>query len=149
MIKERKFSVLVEYVPISHSPNALGEMKRIEGHSGLGQKMAHLIAKLNSIEAANMAIRDGLIIAGRRCSARCMKKEPRQCLKCQELNPCHLTASCPTSNKCGTCGEGHHTSECTNKNEGKQYCANCMSDDHPSWSQMCPKFIDQCLRLEA
>ncbi|KAF8584201.1 hypothetical protein K439DRAFT_1294213, partial [Ramaria rubella] len=71
------------------------------------------------------------------------------CLNCQELNPHHLTASCPTYTKCRTCGEEHHTSECTNADLGRQCCVNCKTDDHASWSHMCLKFIDQCHCVEA
>ncbi|KAF8592205.1 hypothetical protein K439DRAFT_1643810 [Ramaria rubella] len=155
MIKDRAFSILIEYVPISHSPEALGEMQRIKGYSGPtegtlletkwikpverhseGQKSAHLIAKLSSIRAANTAIRDGLVIAGRKCNAQHMKWEPHHCLKCQELNPQHLAASCTGNKRCGSY-------------MGKLFCVNCTSNNHTSWSRLCPKFIEQCRQMEA
>ena len=39
-----------------------------------GQRTTHLITKLHSPEAANQALRDGLIIEGKRVWARKMKK---------------------------------------------------------------------------
>jgi hypothetical protein len=83
-IKDRALTVIVEYVPLSHSPEALTEMRKIERDSKLligsllvtrwikpihrrtaGQRSAHVIAKFATAEAANQSIRDGLIIAGK------------------------------------------------------------------------------------
>jgi hypothetical protein len=91
-IKDRALTVIVEYVPLSHSPEALAEMRKIERDSKLpigsllstrwikpiqrrtaGQRSAHIIAKFITTEAANQSIRDGLIIAGKRTWARRMK----------------------------------------------------------------------------
>jgi len=84
IIKDKAVSILVEYIPITHNPDALGESKKIERETGLptdsidstrwikpmsrrtvGQHTAHLITKLCSPEAANQALRDGLIIEGK------------------------------------------------------------------------------------
>jgi hypothetical protein len=104
-VKDRALTVIVEYVPLSHSPEALAEMRKIERDSKLpigsllatrwikpiqrrtaGQRSAHIIAKFTTTEAANKSIRDGLIIAGKQTWARRMKREPRRCLKCQKYN---------------------------------------------------------------
>jgi hypothetical protein len=84
IVKDRALSVIVEYVPIAHSTDALSECRKVERDSGLsehsllstrwiknparrtqGQRTAHIIARFSSNEAANIAIRDGLIIAGK------------------------------------------------------------------------------------
>ena len=84
VMKDKSVSILVEYVPITHNPDALGESKKIEREMGLpaksiestrwikpmtrrsvGQRTAHLITKLHSPEATNQALRDGLIIEGK------------------------------------------------------------------------------------
>ncbi|KAF8580747.1 hypothetical protein K439DRAFT_1308217, partial [Ramaria rubella] len=169
IVKERVYTPIVEYVPISHSPDALGEMKRIEGYTGLNedtlistrwikpverrsknQRTTHLIARFSDIESANIAIRDGMVIVGRRCGARRLKKEPRRCLKCQEIDSRHLAAKCPNPEHGGTCGNEHRTSECTNHGEeDKTFCVNCKTEEHSSWSRGCPKFIESCQKIES
>jgi len=85
IIKDKAVSILIEYIPITHNPDSLGESKKIERETGLltdsidsirwikptsrrtvGQRTAHLITKLRSPEAANQALRDSLIIEGKR-----------------------------------------------------------------------------------
>jgi len=84
VIKEKSVSIIGEYVPIAHNPDALGEYSKIKREMGLspksiastqwikpmmrrtvGQCTAHLIIRLQSPEAANQVIRDGLIIMGK------------------------------------------------------------------------------------
>ncbi|KAF8524001.1 hypothetical protein JB92DRAFT_1495370 [Gautieria morchelliformis] len=97
--------VIVEYMPLSHSPDTLAEMRKIERElnlpdgsllstcqikpihrRSLGQKSAHIITKFTTTKAANQSIRDGIIVAGKCTWARRMKREPHQCLKCQRYN---------------------------------------------------------------
>ncbi|KAF8482316.1 hypothetical protein JB92DRAFT_3268538, partial [Gautieria morchelliformis] len=130
-IKDRALSVIVEYVPLGHAPDALAEMRKIERDSklpvgsllstrwikpihrrALGQESAHIIAKFATTEAANQGIRDGQIIAGKRTWARRMKREPHRCLKCQRYNARHIAAECNGQDTCGTCGMEHRTAEC-------------------------------------
>jgi hypothetical protein len=94
-IKDRALTVIVEYIPLSHSPEALAEMRRIERDSKLpggsllvthwikpihrrtvGQRSPHTIAKFATTEAANRSIRDRLIIARKQTWSRRMKREP-------------------------------------------------------------------------
>jgi len=126
IIKEHTTSVLIEYVPVSHSPNTLMENSRIEQDSGLeedmllstrwikplqrhdaGQWTAHLIACFKTTEATNCTIRDGLIIAGKQTWARRLRREPRRCLRCQSLTTRHLAAECNQQTTCGTCSKDH------------------------------------------
>jgi hypothetical protein len=166
-IKDRALAVIVEYVPLSHSPDALAEMRKIERDSKLpagsllatrwikpihrrtaGQKSAHVIAKFANTEAANQSIRDGLIIAGKRTWARRMKREPRRCLKCQKYNARHVAARCDSQDTCGTCGGEHRTASCEENDPRKFKCANCNVDGHASWDRTCLTFRTACLAAE-
>jgi hypothetical protein len=166
-IKDRALTVIVEYVPLSHSPEALAEMRQIERHSKLpagsllatrwikpihrrsaGQRSAHIIAKFTTTEAANQSIRDGLIIAGKRTWARRMKREPRRCLKCQKYNARHIAAGCDNQDTCGTCGGGHRTAQCEESDPRKFKCMNCNADGHASWDRTCPVFKAACMAAE-
>src|SRR5882724_6299669 len=114
----------------------------------VGQRTAHLITKLCSPEAANQALRDGLIIEGKRVWAGHMKKEPRRCLKCQSMASNHLAAECDQNTICGTCGKEHRTAECSECDQKKYWCVNCNLHGHASWDRTCPKFLDRSKRLE-
>jgi len=63
-----------------------------------------IIAQFCSPETANHAIREGVVIVGKRAWARWLQKEPRRCLKCQSLTTNHLAASFI----CSTYGGVHH-----------------------------------------
>ena len=168
VVKEHTFSVLVEYVPIRHAPEAMGENRKIERDSQIplntlvstrwvkppqkrapGQPTAHLIAKFTSTEVVNLSIKNGLIIAGKRTWARRLRREPRRCLKCQDLNACHLVATCVKDDICGTCGQKHRTSECTETDPELFACADCSEYGNASWDRTCPKFLELCNQLEA
>jgi len=126
VMRDRATLVLVEFVPVTHSPDALAENRRIECNSGLkegvllstrwiklvqrcvlGQQAAHLIALFKTNEVANSMIKEGIVIAGKRVWARQMRKEPRRCLKCQSLTARHLAAECNQKGVCGTCSKDH------------------------------------------
>ena len=53
----------------------------MQGHMP-GQKAAHLITHFKTNKAVNIAIKEGIVIVGKRVWARKMWKEPRRCLKC-------------------------------------------------------------------
>jgi len=144
VVKERAISVIVKFVPIAHSPDALAENRRIEHDSGVGegallstrwikppqrcvegQKVAHLIVRFRNNEDTNLAIRDGLVIAGKRVWARRMRKEPWRCLKCQLVTERHLAADCNQQATCGTCGKDHLTLECLEVDRAAFWCINC------------------------
>jgi len=95
IVKEWATSVIVEYVPMSHSPGALAGNHHIECDSGLGkgvllttrwikplhrctpgQQCAHLITQFQTPEAANIAIREGIVIVGKRTWDRHMPESP-------------------------------------------------------------------------
>src|SRR5882672_12307634 len=110
--------------------------------------MAHLMDHFKTLESANQAIRDGLIIAGKRVWGRRMKKEPKRCLKCQILNTSHFAAGCRGQETCGMCGEEHCTAECMEDNQERYSCANCKVMGHASWDHTCPKFMQVARKVE-
>jgi len=160
IIKEHTTSVLIEYVPVSHTPNALTENRRIERDSGLnedmllstrwikppqrhdaGQKTAHLIAHFKTTEATNHAIRDRLIIAGKQTWAKWLRREPMRCLRCQLLTARHLAAECNQQTTCGTCSKEHRTAQCTKTDSDNFRCMNCNLPGHPFQDRLCPTFL--------
>jgi hypothetical protein len=167
VVKDQAASIIIENIPTSFSPEALGKFAKIERDSELptnsilsvrwikplhrrtaDQRTVHAIARLNSPEAANRAIREGVIIAGRRSWARKTKKEPRRCLKCQILDANHFAADCQNQEVCGTCGQEHRTTACTEKDQTKFRCINCNESGHASWDQLCPRFVEKSCKLE-
>ena len=102
IVRDKAIPVIVEYVPISHNTDTLAENSKIKHDSGIGegallsmrwikpaqkratgQWMVHLVAWFSSVDSANHAIRDGLVIAGKHVWARQMHRKPRRCLKCE------------------------------------------------------------------
>ena len=130
-VKDREYSVLMEFVPTKHQVDSEIERQQIEHRANIEkgeilttrwvkpeerrsehQRVAHLIVKVKSVRAANQLLREGAIIAGARVFARKMKREPRRCLKCQRLSS-HLAATCTSvDNTCATCGAAHRTHTC-------------------------------------
>jgi hypothetical protein len=114
-------------------------------HRLVNQWLAHLIVCGSSTNAANKAIRDGMIFSGKRVWARRLKKEPHRCLKCQKIDTKHMAAACQSIKEvCGTCGKEHKTMDCMEDDHTKYHCANCQKMGHNSWDRMCPKFIAAC-----
>ncbi|KAH9950180.1 hypothetical protein B0H21DRAFT_656965, partial [Amylocystis lapponica] len=162
LVKERTFPTVVEYVPISFDPSSDLALRVAEGRSGLDpdsivranwikpvnrrsttQSFAHAIIRFNSPKAANSAIRDGLVIAGRRVWGRKLLQEPLRCLKCQKLGVAHLASECKQiHDTCGTCGSvSHTTSTCDVTDRAKHWCANCRTGGHAAWDRACPAFL--------
>src|SRR5882724_4361192 len=126
VVRDRATSVIVKFIPVVHSPDTLSENRRIKCDSRLddgsltstrwikplqrlmlGQKAAHLIAHFKTNTAADEAIKEGMVIVGKRVWARWMQKELRICLKCQLLTAKHLAAECNQQAPCNTCGKAH------------------------------------------
>jgi len=167
IVKERAISIIVEFILIAHSPDALAENRRIKHNSGVGegallstrwikppqrhvegQKVAHLIVRFRTNEDTNLAIRDGLVIASKRVWARRMQKEPRRCLKCQSVTARHLAADCNQQATCGTCGKDHCTLKCLEVDRAAFWCINCKEKGHALWDRLCPAFLAASKRLE-
>jgi len=58
----------------------------------VGQCTTHLIARLQTTEASNHIIQEGIIIMGKRDWVRCLFRDPRRCLKFQVLGTNHMAA---------------------------------------------------------
>ena len=107
IIKQQVHSIIAEYVLVSFSPDDRMQLASIETVNRLepggilnaqwikpiycrkqGQRTAHAILGYVQPEEANSAIRNGVIIAGKRVWAWKLLQEPRRCLKCQQIGVC-------------------------------------------------------------
>ena len=159
-IVKRSYSLLVPRIPLSFDPANEEHLREVEECNGLptntitkarwikpinrrvpGQRAAHAIFSLGDITLANECIRDGLKVCGLHIHPSRLKNEPMQCMKCRRWG--HFAHSCTASiDTCGTCGEEHRTSECSNKE--KTFCVSCRSNTHASWDRDCPEFRRRC-----
>jgi hypothetical protein len=163
-IRQRQHVILVPKVPITLDPNAdvhireIEEVNRLIEHSiskirwikperrrNPEQRLAHAIFSLNSAEAANICIRDGILVHGVKTYPTRLKQEPTQCLKCRKWG--HFANQCTaTKDTCGTCGGDHWTNACREKT--KRYCAPCDNNLHASWDRQCPIFLRRCAEYD-
>jgi hypothetical protein len=108
--------------------------------------VAHAIFLLHIPIIADILIRDGLYIFQEKFFPQKDKKEPIRCVRCQGWG--HIARDCHANHDtCGTCGNHHRTANCTNQNAS--HCANCNSNDHPSYSRNCPDFTRRCELIDA
>ena len=155
-IKERTYPIVVPRVPITFEPANQDHLRKVEGVNNLApntickarwikpiyrrhpkQLVAHATFTLSSACEANRLIRDGMNICSNRTYPKRLKYEPKQCMKCRKWG--HFAAECHAKvDTCGTCGENHVTSECTESE--KRYCVACKATDHASWDRSCPEF---------
>jgi len=49
---------------------------------------------------------------------------------------------------CCTCGNEHRMAKCTETDHDRFWCANCNMSGHASWDHLCPRFIEECRRIE-
>ncbi|KAH9955353.1 hypothetical protein BC827DRAFT_1321218 [Russula dissimulans] len=153
----RKYNIVVPSVPITFDPMSRVQIEEIEEVNGLqdftiakakwikpigrrspGQTHAYAILRTTSAQAANLLIRDRLIIHGVKVKPIKQKQEPTQCMKCRWWG--HFARDCTSEvDICGTCGENHRTRSCTNK--GKTYCIACKDSMHASWDRDCPEAV--------
>lgn len=160
IVRDRTFNLIMEFVPISLNLEGLAEKEHIERDNGWkqgaieriswlkpvdrrkeGQRTAHLLLKIKDEDTANKALREGMVLAGKRVWGRRTLPEPKRCMKCQALDG-HYAAKCPSEKDiCGTCGEDHKTSTCENHgNADKLYCKNCETAGHAAWDRSCPVY---------
>ena len=101
-IRDRKYNVMLRWVPITLDPNSFKQYAEMEEVNTLsegsickmrwikpinrrraGQTRAHAILTLTTADTANRIIKDSLEICGVRVRAERVKQEPLQCLKCR------------------------------------------------------------------
>ena len=166
-LRERNYTVKLNFVPVTHDVNSEWERQRIEERSGLQndqlatttwikpanqrrehQEVAILIAQFKSPEAANKAIRDGMIIQGKRVRGNKMTGGPIRCFHCQRYG--HFAANCPQSQdstKCPVCTGPHRREECKETRKQDFKCPNCKKRGHAAWDQECETYREQLERL--
>ena len=169
VIKQRAYPTVVEYIPLSFKPDDRNQLESVEKENSLeaegilsarwikpayrrkkGQRTAHAIVGFSQPEGANSAIRNGIIIAGKRVWARKLLHEPRRCLKCQLLGVSHVAAECQQDHDtCGSCGQNHRTADCTVDNPTHYSCVNCKDTGHAAWDRHCPTFTKLSARYNA
>jgi len=95
VMRDRAITMIVEYVPVSHSPDMLAENRKIECDTRIEegallatrwiklsqchaprQWVVHLIARFCSPESANHSIREGIVIVGNKAWVRCLQRSP-------------------------------------------------------------------------
>ena len=69
--------------------------------------------------------------------------EPTRCFTCHKFG--HITKVCPNIQYplCYNCGENKHLTERYEKCNRKSKCKNCNSEEHNSYSRICPEYIKQ------
>jgi hypothetical protein len=163
-IRQRQHLILVPKIPITLDPSAdvhireIEEVNRLKEHliskirwikperrRNPEQRLAHALFSLSSAEAANICIRDGLLVHGVKTYPTRLKQEPTQCLKCRKWG--HFANQCTaTKDTCGTCGGDHWTNAC--REATKRYCAPCGNNSHASWDRQCPVFLRRCAEYD-
>jgi hypothetical protein len=163
-IRARQYTILVPKIPLTLDPNSDAHIREIEENNRLkkfslskirwikpesrrrpDQRLAHAFFSLNSAEAANICIRDGILVHGVKTFPSKSKQEPTQCLKCRNWG--HFANQCmATKDTCGTCGGDHWTNACSEST--KRYCAPCSSVSHASWDRQCPIFLRRCAEFD-
>ncbi|THU94081.1 hypothetical protein K435DRAFT_611985, partial [Dendrothele bispora CBS 962.96] len=157
--KPNSYEVIVEFVPVQANLGDCFETMRIENDSGIdggdltrarwikdperrkpGQKVAHASVHFRTRQAANKAITDGLIIAGKPVSARKPDNFLGLCTKC--YRPGHIRATCTNEfDTCGRCAGYHRTPTC-NAGDGELCCSECNEAGHgAAQTDRCPTYI--------
>ncbi|TFK57978.1 hypothetical protein BDN72DRAFT_782662, partial [Pluteus cervinus] len=137
------YNVLIRYVPIvTDFDTELDEICEMNGlprgtivrmrwikpveKRNTTQKYAYAIATLNSIDATNSIISNGLWIRGKKAPAERETKDPTRCMKCQGFD--HWAKECKHAHDvCTNCAGKHRTRDCTAP--GVRKCANCKTDN--------------------
>lgn len=163
-MKERNYTLVVPFVPLTFSPDSDKDLREIEETSDLPtgtiikarwikppnrrektQLVGHVMITLSTPESANQALLKGLQIRNKKVQPQKNRKEPTRCLKCQRYG--HIAASCQSiQDVCGTCGHTHRTADCDRA--GETWCVSCGTDNHSSWDRECPSFEKCCEELD-
>jgi hypothetical protein len=161
------YMVVAEYVPVAYSPEGYKAHAKIEEDSGLrrgaiqearyikkiewraqGQRSAHVMMGLTDPEQANKAIRDGIVVEGKKVMVRRHRMDPKRCMKCQAIRVNHQAAECKSiHDTCRRCAGMHRTNDCTVDDIRKFKCANCKEQGHGAADHNCKIFREKTREL--
>jgi len=167
-IKSKLSYLLVEFTPTSFDANSQVAWSKVERKNRLpqgailhakfikpthlrtiGQRHVHAILGLASRESANLAIKKGIFIKGKKINIKKLNPKPRRCMRCQKFG--HFANTCPqSSDTCARCSGNNRTNACPVTEEAEFKCVNCPStiaSGHWSADQNCPSFIKEAKRI--
>ncbi|KAF8836919.1 hypothetical protein BDN67DRAFT_860219, partial [Paxillus ammoniavirescens] len=156
----KSFKAIVEFIPVTLStanPGAAREIKekvnlskncikeiqwiKPEKFRSTTQWVTHTIVSFTTPKDANISIRDGLTIEGRKVNASKQLPDVMRCYNCQLLKQDHVTRNCPTDHEvCGTCRKDHSTVDCTATDSKDFFCINCNIHRHQAWKRDCQSY---------
>ncbi|KAI1782095.1 hypothetical protein LXA43DRAFT_870354, partial [Ganoderma leucocontextum] len=122
-LKLRLFKVIAEFVPVALDPTDVKVWRDAEEELGLppnavvgarwikpierrrkDQKVAFLMIDFSDRDAGNVAMSQGLSLAGKRVTLHRCYNEPLRCARCHKYGVGHLARDCPQKGEiCGTC----------------------------------------------
>jgi len=164
MLKERAYSIVVEFIPAGCRETLEGSLAEIENENRLpkgtiarvrwmrnpkhwrrDQSAAHAVVVLYDRTKANKILRDGLLVAGMRRLTRKLEEDPKRCFKCQFVNPGHTAATCKSINDiCPNCAGCHAGGECR-ASRAQFTCVSCRKEkrphNHAAWDRYCPTML--------
>ena len=105
-----------------------------------GQEVAHVLISFRTPQAANQAIRNRLMVGGRRVHVWKRVPEPFRCAKCLRFR--QAAKECREMVKqCGTCGSTKHLmKDCKATNPATFMCKVCDRHGHATWAKDCPAY---------
>lgn len=156
-VKERVYTVRLKFVPIAHDTESEWEKGRIEENLNLEkgeivstlwvkaiekrrkvQEVGLLMIKLKSPQAANNAMRFGIIIQGKRVRGEKPFYGAPRCFICQGYG--HYAATCNKKEEgtvCVNCAGGHFHEQCPVTEKEEYNCINCKQMGHAAWDPYC------------
>ncbi|KIK96755.1 hypothetical protein PAXRUDRAFT_114006, partial [Paxillus rubicundulus Ve08.2h10] len=108
--------------------------------------VAHAIFQLNSLQAADTLLQEGLYICKDKLHPTKDKREPIRCTCCQKWG--HIARDCKANhNTCTICGLQHRTVNCDSL---KMYhCVGCDTHTHSRNDPYCLTYERKCEELNA
>lgn len=100
-----------------------------------------LTANFRTPQAVNKAMKNGIIIQGKRVTGDKPFYGAPRCFVCQGFG--HFAASCNKKEAgivCATCAGSHHREQCPTRERRNYKCVNCNTQGHATWDPHCPAF---------